>query len=83
VLSRLSLVWIACLEATITGHDHVTILEADAGVFSGAEIRITAVTSKADEIAGQRDTIALGDAASTLDVPAGTLVVTRRSCLAC
>lgn len=62
--------------AAVTGDDHVSILQSDAGVHPGSEVRITTVAGKAEKRAGQLEPVALGDPSGPADVPAGPVVVT-------
>lgn len=61
--------------AAVTGDDHVTVPQADAGVLSGAQVGITPVTGKAHERTGELQAVALGNPPCPANVPAGTLLV--------
>ena len=62
--------------ATVAGDNDVPVLQADAGVLAGTQVRITAVTGRSDERAGEFEAVALGDPSGPADLPACPLVVT-------
>lgn len=68
-------VGVAALLPTLTGHDDVAVLEANAGILSGPEGRITPVTGEPAELARQCETVPLGDTPCSANVPSGTRFV--------
>lgn len=68
-------VGIPCLCPTLTGHDHVPILQPDARVPSRSKIAITAVAGESFERQRKREPVSLGDASGESHVLSGPLVL--------
>ena len=68
-------VGIAGVLAAVAGEDDVAVLQADPGVVPWAEVGVTPVAGEAEQLPGQRQTVALGDPPGAADVPARPLVV--------
>jgi hypothetical protein len=67
----------------VTGDNDVAILQSDACILAGAEIRVAGVTGVPEEGSGKGEAISLCDPARPADVSAGAVVVTLRGRFAC
>ncbi|MFT4946332.1 MAG: hypothetical protein ACI8TL_000566, partial [Natronomonas sp.] len=73
--ASLPVVGISLLFATITGDDDAAVAQPNAGVGPRPQVGVAPIAGVANELAGQRQPIAFGDATSTTNVPAGAVLV--------
>jgi 1,2-diacylglycerol-3-alpha-glucose alpha-1,2-glucosyltransferase len=69
--------------ATIAGNDDVAVLQSDAGVLSGTEVRVTGVAGESLELSGKREAMSLGDSPGKADVLPRSVVVTFHGGVPC
>ena len=79
---RPSVVGISGLIATVTGHDDVAVLRANAGVPTGKQEGVARVAGESRERTGEREALALGDSPGPADVLARPVGLTVASGLA-